>query len=132
MRRYLTIIARILLIIILIAITALAFGQSQKKIQKETLFFKTYVKTATPSVHIDCRELYVEYFFNKRRFIFRSDIFEADLKVIKRDKYFYLAKNKYGVVYKIQPIQKGNEIGWLVTPNENSVGAVIIRINPCD
>lgn len=132
MRRFTTLFARLLLVIILIIIGSLAFGQSEKKIRRETLFFKSYVKTATTYANIDCRELYVEYFFNKRRFILKSDIWSHDLKIIKRKREYYIAENKEGVIYTIHPIRKDGEVGWLILPNENSVGAAISRANLCD
>lgn len=118
----------------LLLITSLTFAQSAKKIAEETLISTVYVQTVLPHTTISCEETGIKLFINNRRVVFESRETSFDLKITRRSKQIWIAKDKEGTEYYIKSALFNGEPMLAFLPNKNSgkKGVIICKINICE
>jgi hypothetical protein len=118
----------------LLLVTSLTFAQSEKKIAEKTLISVAYVQTVLPHTTISCGEQGIKLFINNRRVIFESRETSFDLKVTRRKKEIWIAKDKEGTEYYIKSAMFNGEPILAFLPNKNSGkrGVIICKVNICD
>lgn len=123
-----------ILILGLLLIANLTFAQSAKKIVEETMVTQAYVQTVLPHTTISCEEQGIKLFINNRRVIFESRETSFDLKVTRRKKEIWMAKDKEGTEYYIKSAMFNGEPILAFLPNKNSGkrGVIICKVNICN
>lgn len=91
-------------LLLLLLVTTLSFGQSDNKVEKESLFYKSFVR-----VDNECELSYIKLYIGKRRIVLQTNLDTLDLRVIKKEKFDWTAKDKDGAIYHIKGMVQGND-----------------------